>query len=133
MGEFNIKHATKCTLKAINSDECIEIDYLSDSELTTEDDNDICTVGGEDVVIEVDTDELKKSFVFDDSTTLSCDMEFALENVNYNITINNILGKYIERCPEIVAEYCYNIIHKLVKEGHEFINGEVIDFQKYLV
>lgn len=86
-----------------------------------------------DVVIESGRDKSKEIIKLDDSVMREFEMTFTFKEVDYNVMIYNVSEDYIARCPEIVEEYCYNIINKLAREGHEFINGERIDFQKYLV
>lgn len=133
MGEFKIKNATNFMLKAIDSDECIEIDYLNDFELDTEEGNEKYYNNEESLTFKVDTDKSKQLFVFNESETFDFDISFTFENIKYNITINNIPGRYVNDNPELVGEYCKNILYKLAEEGHKFVNGEIIDFQKYLV
>lgn len=131
MGEFKIKDGTNFTLKSEESEECIDIDYVNDYELDT--DNEFCIVDGEDVVIESGKNESEEIIGFDDFVMRECDMSFTFEEIDYKVTIYNIENKYINICPEIVEERCYNIINKLAVEGHKFVNGERIDFEKYLV
>lgn len=65
-------------------------------------------------------------------TTYNFNMSFTFKNIKYNININNVSYKYVNN-PKLLSEYCKNILYNLVEEEHEFINGEVIDFQKYLI
>lgn len=132
MGEFNIKNVGGFTLKTINSDKSIELDCLNNRKL------DICDnkkhiANERGLMFDVDTDKSKELSMFDENELADCNMKFIFEDIEYNVTINNIPGKYISKGTELVGEYCRNIIYKLAKEGHMFTNGEIIDFQKYLV
>lgn len=126
MGEFKIKDGTNFTLKSKDTDECIVIDYLNNYELEKEDE--YCIVDGEDVTFK--HEEITK---IENPVMLELEMNFTFKQKDYSVMIYNVSEDYVVRCPEIVEEYCQNIIKQLVVEEHEFVNGERIDFKKYLV
>ncbi|WP_312286668.1 hypothetical protein [Terrisporobacter sp.] len=126
MGTFKIKDAESLTLKSKETDECIVIDYLNNYELEKEDR--YCIVDGEDVTFK--HEEITK---IENPVMLELEMNFTFKQKDYSVIIYNVSEDYVVRCPEIVGEYCQNIIKQLAIEGHKFVNGEHIDFQKYLV
>lgn len=132
MGEFNIKNASNFTLRPIGSDEGIELDYLNNRKLDMCDNEKYIANEGS-LIFNVDVDRSKELSMLNDNEIANCNMKFTFKNTGYSVTINNIPGKYVSKCPELVGEYCRNIIYKLAEEGHIFADGEIIDFQKYLV
>lgn len=129
---FNIKNATNFELKAIDSDKCIKIDYPNNFKSNLKGDEKYYN-NEASCTFKLDSNKLEGLFEIDDSFIVDCKTEFMFNGVEYNLMVNNIPGKYACKCSELVGEYCKNIIYKLAKEGHEFVNGEVIDFQEYLV
>lgn len=113
-------------MKSKETDEGIVIDYLNNYDSDKEDE--LCIVDGKDVVFKP-----KETTKIENPVMLEFEMNFTFKETDYNVMIYNVSEDYIARCPEIVEEYCHNIIKQLVVEGHEFINGERIDFKKYLV
>lgn len=80
--------------------------------------------------LKFDLDEFFVEYIHD--SCIETVWKFEINEQTYRVKIGNIATEYMV-CPEIVKEYCVNIIRKLYKEGYRFDDDKVIDFKEYLV
>lgn len=127
---------------SFNGKKTVELDYLNDvnicKEYYSKHSNKFNKIN-ENSLFNLKDSEFKNKLSDDlenSNTEIKC--KFDIEDKTYKTTIGNIPIKYMIRngevvVPEIVKEYCVNIVRRLYEEGYRFDDNKVICFQEYLV